>query len=181
MARISTIDPQQATGKTKELLDSVQAQMKMVPNLMRVLANSDAALEAYLQFNNKLSHGVLDRKLRELIAVVVADVNRCEYCLSAHTAIGKMVGLKEETILAGRNLHSGDAKVDVALKFAEALASRRGQVDVHEVDAVKAAGYSDAEIAEIITHVGLNSFTNFFNNAVKTEVDFPAVQLSKVA
>ena len=104
MSRLTTVDPQKAIGKAKELLDSVQAQIKMVPNLMRVLANSPAALEAYLTFNEKLSHGLLSPKLRELISVVVAEENGCEYCLSAHTASGKMMGFKEEQILASRQL-----------------------------------------------------------------------------
>lgn len=177
MARLPEIDPTQATGKAKELLDGVQAQMKMVPNLMRALANSPAALEAYLAFNEKLSHGSLPAKLRELIAVVVADVNSCQYCLSAHTAIAKMVGHKEEQILASRDLHFGDARIDAALRFAHDVAAHRGHVDTGAVEAVRQAGYSDGEIAEIITHVGLNAFTNYFNNAVKTEIDFPLVAL----
>src|SRR5271168_3488911 len=159
MARIATIDPQSSTGKAKTLLDAVQSKMKMVPNLMRVLASSPAALEGYLNFNEALSHGLLSGKLRELISVVVAKANGCEYCLSAHTAIGKMVGLKEEDILASRKFNSGDPKIDAA----------------------RTAGYSDGEIAEIITNVGLNTFTNYFNNAVQTEIDFPKIDLRKAA
>ncbi len=163
MARLPQIDPQQATGKAKELLDGVQAQLKIVPNFMRAMANSPAALDAYLSFNEKLSHGLLSAKLRELIAVVVADENSCEYCLSAHTAIAKMVGLKEEKILAGRDFNLGDAKIDAAYASA--------------IEAVRNAGYSDGEIAEIIAEVGLHVFTNYFNTVVKTEVDFPRVAL----
>src|SRR5271155_4582012 len=125
MARIATIDPQSSTGKAKTLLDAVQSKMKMVPNLMRVLASSPAALEGYLNFNEALSHGLLSGKLRELISVVVAEANGCEYCLSAHTAIGKMVGLKEEDILASRKFNSGDPKIDAALRFSRNLVSRR--------------------------------------------------------
>jgi uncharacterized peroxidase-related enzyme len=181
MARISTIDPQQATGKAKALLDAVQKQMKMVPNLMRVLANSPTALDAYLSFNEKLSHGLLSGKLRELIAVVVAEENSCEYCLSAHTAIGKMIGFKDEQILASRKFNSGDAKIDAALRFAHDVAAHRGQLDNNAVEAVRKAGYSDGEIAEIITNVGLNLFTNYFNNTVKTDVDFPLIAMNKAA
>src|SRR5271170_6399345 len=116
MARIATIDPQSSTGKAKTLLDAVQSKMKMVPNLMRVLASSPAALEGYLNFNESLSHGLLSGQLRELISVVVADANGCEYCLSAHTAIGEDGGI-EEDILAGRSLNSGDPKIDAALRL----------------------------------------------------------------
>ena len=181
MARIQTIDPQQANGKAKDLLDAVQKQLKMVPNLMRVLANSPAALDAYLSFNEKLGHGFLNAKLRELISVVVAEENACEYCLSAHTAIGKMVGFKDEQILAGRKFNSGDPKIDAALRFAREVTASRGQVDNNAVESVRKAGYSDGEIAEIITNVGLNLFTNYFNNALKTEVDFPLVAINKAA
>ncbi|HKN25321.1 MAG TPA: carboxymuconolactone decarboxylase family protein [Candidatus Acidoferrum sp.] len=181
MARLNTVDPNQATGKAKELLDGVQSQLKIVPNLMKVLANSPAALEAYLSFDSKLSHGSLKPKLRELISVVVAEENSCEYCLSAHTAIGKMVGLNDEQIRAGRKFHSGDAKIDAALHFAHDITVRRGQVDNSAIEAVRKAGYTDGEIAEIIANVGLNLFTNYFNNAVKTEVDFPHVAIDKAA
>jgi uncharacterized peroxidase-related enzyme len=181
MSRLTTVDPQKAVGKAKELLDSVQAQIKMVPNLMRVLANSPAALEAYLTFNEKLSHGLLSPKLRELISVVVAEENGCEYCLSAHTAIGKMVGFKEEQIFASRQFNSGDAKIDAALRFARDVAAHRGHLDASAIEDVRKAGYSDGEIAEIITNVGLNIFTNYFNNAVKTEVDFPRVAINRAA
>ena len=181
MARLHTVDPKEATGKAKELLDSVQKQLKMVPNLMRVLANSPAALDAYLSFNEELSHGSLSPKLRELISVVVAEENSCEYCLSAHTAISKMVGMKEEQILGSRKLDSGDVKIDAALRFAKDVAAHRGQVDNSAVEAVKKAGYTDGEIAEIITNVGLNLFTNYLNNAVKTEVDFPLVSVGRAA
>jgi uncharacterized peroxidase-related enzyme len=181
MARIATIDPQSATGKAKTLLDAVQSKMKMVPNLMRVLASSPAALEGYLNFNESLSHGLLSGQLRELISVVVADANGCQYCLSAHTAIGRMMGLKEGDILSSRKLNSGDPKIDTALRFARDLVQRRGQVDEAEVEVLRTAGYSDGEIAEIITNVGLNIFTNYFNNAVQTEIDFPKVDLKKAA
>ncbi len=181
MARLNTVDPKQATGKAKELLDGVQSQLKMVPNLMKVLANSAAALDAYLSFDSKLSHGLLKPKLRELISVVVAEENSCEYCLSAHTAIGKMVGLKDEQILAGRKFDTGDTKIDAALHFVQEITARRGQVDNSAIETVRKAGYTDGEIAEIIANVGLNLFTNYFNNAVKTEVDFPNIAIAKSA
>jgi uncharacterized peroxidase-related enzyme len=148
---------------------------------MRALANSPAALEGYLAFNEKLSHGVLPAKLRELISVVVADENGCQYCLSAHTTIAKMMGYKEEEILASRDLQFGDAKIDAALRFAQEVAAHRGQLDARAIETVRQAGYSDGEIAEIITNVGLNVFTNYFNNVVKTEIDFPLVALREKA
>jgi uncharacterized peroxidase-related enzyme len=180
MARLKTIG-NEATGKAKELLDGVQAKLGMTPNLTRVLANSPAALEAYLSFNEALSKGQLRAQLRELISVAVADENGCAYCLSAHTALGKMVGLKEEEILAGRNLKSADAKTAAALQFAGAILERRGQLTQSDVDAVRKAGHNDGEIAEIVANVALNIFTNYFNNIAATYFDFPRVDLKKSA
>lgn len=180
MARLTTVG-KEATGRAKELLDGVQAKFGMTPNLMRVLANSPAALEGYLTFNDSLSKGQLPAKLRELISVIVAEANRCEYCLSAHTAIGKLVGLKEEEILAGRELNIGDAKLDAALHFVHEIVVRRGQLDESDIEKVRQAGYTDGDIAEIISNVGLNIFTNYFNNIVDTEIDFPKVSLKQPA
>ncbi len=178
MPRIQAIDPNAATGKTKELLDGVKAKIGMIPNLMRTFANSTAALEGYLNFSSALSSGLLNAKLREQIALAVADANSCEYCLSAHTAIGKMVGLNENEIAASRQASSGDAKQDAALKFAHQIVVRRGEVDNNDLATVRAAGYNDGEITEIIANVALNIFTNYFNHAAQTVVDFPKINLT---
>lgn len=177
MPRLSAVDPTGETGKAKELLDGVQATLGMTPNLMRTLANSPAVLEAYLGFNAALGRGKLNAKLREQIALAVAEENGCEYCLSAHTAIGKKVGLPEDGLLASRQWTSPDPKVDAALKFAHAIVARRGQVTDDDVNRVRQAGYGDAEIAEIIANVALNIFTNYFNLVAGTSVDFPRVDL----
>lgn len=178
MPRLKAIDPKEATGKTKELLDGVKAKIGMVPNLMRTFANSPAALEAYLNFSGALGGGALNAKLREQIALTVADANACEYCLSAHTAIGKMVGLNETELVASRHAGSSDPKTDAALKFAHQIVVKRGEVLDSEVQAVRAAGYDDGEITEIIAHVALNIFTNYFNHIAQTVVDFPKVSLA---
>ncbi len=176
MPRLTAIDPGVATGKTKELLDGVKAALGVTPNLMRTLANSPAALEAYLGFNSALGRGRLSAKLREQIAVAVAEANECEYCLSAHSAIGKKMGLSENDLLASRQWTSPDPKVAAALKFAHAIVSRRGQVSDQEVNRVRQAGYGDGEIAEIVANVALNIFTNYFNLVAETTVDFPRVE-----
>ncbi|MDX2030225.1 MAG: carboxymuconolactone decarboxylase family protein [Blastocatellia bacterium] len=178
MPRLNAIDPKAATGRAKELLDGVKAKIGMVPNLMRTYANSPAALEGYLNFSGALAGGLLDAKLREQIALTVADANSCEYCLSAHTAIGKMVGLNESEIVSSRQASSGDAKVDAALKFAHQIVVKRGEVFDSEVQAVREAGYTDGEIVEIVANVALNIFTNYFNHVAQTVVDFPKVRLA---
>lgn len=180
MPRLNAIDPKEATGKAKELLDGVKAKIGMVPNLMRTYANSPAALEGYLNFSGALGGGLLNAKLREQIALTVADANSCEYCLSAHTAIGKMVGLDENELVASRRATATDARTDAALKFAHQIVVKRGEVSDNEVQAVRAAGYSDGEIVEIVANVALNIFTNYFNHVAQTVVDFPKVPLATV-
>jgi uncharacterized peroxidase-related enzyme len=147
MARFPAIDSTYATGKTKTLLDNVQESLGITPNMMRTMAISPAVLEGYLNFNNALAGGVLTPQLRERIALAVAEANRCDYCVSAHTAIGQSVGLSNDDLLISRESTSDDPKVDAALKFARAVVRSRGQVADENVESVRQAGYSDAEIA----------------------------------
>ena len=177
MQRIAAINPTEATGKTKQLLDAVQAKLGMTPNLMKTLAAAPAALEAYLNFGAALTTGHLDAKLREQIALTVAQANSCEYCLSAHTAIGTMVGLKPEDIAASREARSADAKRAAGLQFAQALVVQRGEVTDSAIAQVKEAGYSEGDIAEIVANVAINIFTNYFNHVARTDVDFPKVSV----
>jgi uncharacterized peroxidase-related enzyme len=178
MQRISAVNPAEATGKTKQLLDGVQAKLGMTPNLMKTMASAPAALEAYLSFGAALGTGKLDAKFREQIALAVAQANSCEYCLSAHSTIGKMVGLKPDEILGSREAHSADAKRDAGLQFVQALVMQRGLVSDDQVAEVKAAGFSDGDIAEIVANVAVNIFTNYFNHVARTDVDFPRVSVS---
>ncbi len=177
MPRIQPVEPSKATGKAKELLDAVQQKFGRVANVVAGLANSPAALEAYLKAQEALGNGSLGAKLREQIALVVAQTNGCEYCVSAHTAIGKMVGLDDRQALGARQAATGDAKTDAALRFARTLVERRGWVTDEDLAAVRAAGWSDGEITEIIANVVANFFTNYFNHVAGTEVDFPKVDL----
>lgn len=178
MQRISVIDPANANGKGKQLLDGVQAKLGMTPNLVKTLATAPAALEAYLQFGAALGQGSLDAKFREQIALTVAQANSCEYCLSAHSAIGKMVGLKPEEIIASREARAQDGKRNAGLRFAQALVVQRGEVSDQTLAAVKAAGYTEGEITEIVANVAINIFTNYFNHVARTDVDFPNVGVS---
>ena len=181
MSRLTALDPAKTTGKAKELLGKVQAKLGLKPNLMRTMANSPAVLEGYLNFNAALAGGSLSAKVREQIALAVAESNSCEYCISAHTAIGKMVGLGESEIINSRQSFSTDPKVDGALKFARTIVANRGDVTDDDLGRVRNAGYSDGEIAEIIANVVLNVFTNYFNHVAQTEVDFPKVTLKSRA
>jgi uncharacterized peroxidase-related enzyme len=178
MQRISALNRAEATGKAKQLLDGVQAKLGMTPNLMKTLAAGPAALEAYLHFGAALGTGHLDAKFREQIALAVAQANSCEYCLSAHSAIGKMVGLQTEEIAASREAHSADAKGEAGLQFVQALVVQRGVVSDQALAQVKAAGFSDGDIVEIVANVAINIFTNYFNHVARTDVDFPRVAVA---
>ncbi|MFN7937651.1 MAG: carboxymuconolactone decarboxylase family protein [Bryobacteraceae bacterium] len=181
MQRISGVNPEETSGKTRRLLDGVQAKLGMTPNLMKTLAAGPAALEAYLSFGAALGSGRLDAKFREQIALAVAQANSCEYCLSAHTAIGKMTGLTAEEIAAGREAHAADTRRDVGLQFVQKLVVQRGVVSDEAIAEVKAAGFSDGDIAEIVANVAINIFTNYFNHVARTEVDFPRVAVEMEA
>jgi uncharacterized peroxidase-related enzyme len=181
MARVAVIDPRTATGEARQLLDAVQSGLGMVPNFIRVLANSPAALSAFLGLHGIAGAGALDPRTRERIALAVAEQNACQYCVSAHTAIGRKVGLDTAEMLANRMGKSSDAKAEAALTFTRALVENTGQVSQAEFDAVRAAGHSDGEIIEIITHVAMNVFTNLLGKATQVEIDFPKVDLGKAA
>ena len=177
MSRLQTIDPATATGKAKDLLDAVKGKLGLVPNMTRVMAASPAVLESYLAFSGALAGGLLDARTREQLALLTAQQNHCDYCLSAHTAIGKMVGLNHDQIAASRAGDGSSPRTTAALTFAKT----KGQVGEAELAAVRNAGFSEGEIAEIIAHVALNVFTNYFNVAADVEIDFPRVSYSEVA
>ena len=145
------------------------------------MANSPAVLEAYLSFSGALAGGSLNAKLREQLALAVGEQNSCQYCVSAHTAIGRMTGLSEAEIEAAREARSSAGKSAAALAFARQVVAKQGRATQADVDAVRNAGFTDGEIAEIIAHVALNIFTNYFNNTAEVEVDFPKIALRKSA
>lgn len=178
MQRLTAVNPAEATGKAKQMLDGVQAKLGMTPNLMKTLATGPAALEAYLHFGAALGTGKLDAKFREQIALAVAQANSCEYCLAAHSAIGRKVGLKPEEIAASREAHSDDVRRDAGLHFVQALVVQRGMVSDQDLAHVKAAGYADGDIAELVANVAINIFTNYFNHVARTDVDFPPVSVA---
>jgi uncharacterized peroxidase-related enzyme len=160
----------------RPLLHAVEKQLGVVPNLFRVVGNSPAALEGYLGLNTALGKGELEAATRERIALAVAEVNACDYCLSAHTYLGKnLAKLSEAEIAANRDGISTDSKADAAVRFAVKLVKARGHVSDADVQAVKKAGYNDAQVIEIVLHVALNTLTNYVNEVAKTEIDFPVV------
>ncbi|MCU0687760.1 MAG: carboxymuconolactone decarboxylase family protein [Polyangiaceae bacterium] len=158
------------------LLEAVGKQLGVVPNLFRLVANSPAALEGLLGLNGALAKSTIDAKTRERIALVVAELNGCDYCLSAHSYLGKNVAhLDDAEMLANREGGSSDPKAEAALRFATKVVRARGHVSDGDVQAVKAAGYGDAAIVDLVLLVALNTLTNYVNNVAKTEIDFPVV------
>ena len=171
------IDPNTAQGKAKELLDVIKAKSGRVPNILKTMAHSPAALQAYLGLSGAFADAKLPLKVREQIALAVGEDNKCHYCVAAHSAIGKHAGLTPEEIEAGRRAKSPDPKTDAILRFAKRLSAQRGNVTDPELAEIRKAGCSDEEILEIITTVSLNLFTNYVNHVADTAIDFPQVPL----
>ncbi len=180
MNRITIPTTEQTPADSLPLLDAVNKQLGVVPNLMKLVGNSPAALEGYLSLNTALSKGMLDPKTRERIALTIAEINSCSYCLSAHTYLGKNVAkLDDAEIEANRNCASSDPKAEAAVHFAARVAIERGHISDADLDAVKTAGYTQAEIVEIVMHVALNTLTNYINEVAQTEIDFPKVDVKR--
>jgi uncharacterized peroxidase-related enzyme len=176
MSRINQIAPESATGKAKELLDAVQGKLGMVPNMTRAMANSPAVLDGYLQLSGALAKGKLPAKTREEIALAVGQANSCDYCVAAHSTIGKMVGLSTDQIRDSRLGTAVDPKTDSLIRFARKLVESRGRATDADVASVRNAGFDDGAIAEVVAQVALNVFTNYFNNVAETEIDFPRAE-----
>jgi uncharacterized peroxidase-related enzyme len=173
MSRLKAISPESATGKAQELLQAANAKFGMVPNMMRTMANSPAVLEGYFNLSGSLNTGKLSAKVREQLALAVAEANHCEYCLAAHSAVGRMVGLTTDQIRDSRLGTAVDAKTDALIQFARLVVESRGRVTDSDLAAVREAGFDDGSIAEVVAHVALSIFTNYFNNVAATDVDFP--------
>lgn len=181
MSRISTpasIDA--APPASRALLETVKKQFGNAPNLFRLVANSPAALEGYLDLSGALGKGSLPAPTRERIALAVAEINGCDYSLSEHSYLGKnLAKLDDAEMIANRDGRSNDPKADAAVKFAAKIARERGHISEADLRAVKAAGYDDAQIIEIVQHVALNVWTNYMNLVAQTDIDFPVVTAHK--
>lgn len=178
MSRIhvpATIDS--APEASRPLLQQVNKQLGTTPNLFRLAALSPAALEGYLGLSGALGKGRLPAATRERIALAIAEYNGCGYCLSAHTYLGtNLAKLPADEIAANRNGRSADPKANAALAFALKVAETRGHVSDADLGAVRAAGYDDGQIVEIVQHVALNIWTNYLNEVARTDIDFPVAE-----
>ena len=181
MARINLVTVDSANPEQKALYDAIQAQLGMVPNFLKVFANSPAALKAFLGLHSIAGEGSLDPQTRERIALALAQQNNCAFCLSAHTAIGRKTGLDNAEIAANRSGTSRDEKAAVAVRFARSLVAHMGEVTTDELLDMRNAGYSESDIVEVITHVGMNILTNLLGKAGRVDIDFPKVELKLTA
>lgn len=177
MSRIKLVTPAEATGERQELLSQINSAFGATPNMFKAVANSTAALKSMWGSFAALGGGVIGAKLGEQIAVAIADRNNCEYCLAAHTALGRKAGASAEEMSAAQAGQSTDPKTAAALRFAVAVVDNRAQIADADVAELRVAGYSDEEVVEILAHVALNLFTNYVNVAFQVPVDFPAVKL----
>lgn len=179
MSRIHPLALENPTPPVKPLFDAVQRALGTVPNMMRTMAQSPAVLSGYLSLSGALAKGTLGGRAGEQIALLTAEENDCLYCASAHTALGQLHGLDENEISEAREGRAGIAKVQAALTLARSVIETRGHIGDATLRAARESGLTDGEIGEVVAHVALNVFTNYFNSVAATEVDFPAVRAPK--
>ena len=175
MINLKPVELGTANEDTVQLLNTVEKKLGMVPNMISTMAQSLPVANAYLAFSEALSKSSIRPKLREQISIAVGATNECNYCLAAHSAIGKSVGLSDCEVVDAQSASATDSKSEVALQFARSVAENRGAASEDDFENMRSAGYSDSEIADVIGLVALNTFTNFFNRAANTEIDFPPV------
>lgn len=177
MSHPTPLDPARAAPEAQPVLAQIDAAFGVVPNMFRTAAHSPAALRMLWGGFTALGAGRLSPALGEQIAVAVAERNRCHYCLAAHTALGRKAGLSSRQLAQAQVGSSDDPATAAALAFALAVVERRGQAGPADLAALRAAGFDDGEVVEILAHVALNLFTNYINVAFQVPLDFPGVAL----
>ncbi|MCO5144139.1 MAG: carboxymuconolactone decarboxylase family protein [Oligoflexia bacterium] len=177
MSRIKINEPENTKGSHAEIFAQIKDAFGVTPNMFKVIGNSEAALESMWTSFGALGKGKLGAKLGEQIAVLVADLNRCEYCLAAHTALGKKAGATNAEMSSAQAGESNDTRTQAVLSFTKKLVLNRANINDLDIKAVKDVGFSDEEVAEILAHVALNIFTNYTNVAFNVPLDFPKVNL----
>ena len=176
MSRVN-IQTQHIPAASQPLLAQIKQAFGTTPNMFTAGANSPAALQSMWAAFGALGSGVIGTALGEQIAVAVANRNACDYCLAAHTALGRKAGVSGDDLAAAQSGESADPRTAAVLRFALKLVNERGQVDATDVQALRDQGWSDEHIVEIVGHVALNLFTNYVNVALAVPVDFPGVKL----
>ena len=173
MSQFRLIEPQQADTETRERLEAIQNKLGRLPNIFKGMANAPALLAAYVGFSEALAGGRLSARLREQVALAVSERNDCQYCLAAHSAIAKMLGLTEAEILRNRQADSAEADTQAALTFVTELVDKRGHVGTSNLETVRQAGFDDGQIGELVAATVHTILTNYFNSTAETPIDFP--------
>lgn len=174
MKTLHALTKEEASAENKAIFENLQQNIGMVPNLYATYANSPVALKAILEFDGTLKGGGFSNREIEAVALAIAEANSCDYCLAAHTTLGKMNGFTEEETLGLRRLESGDAKLKALVDLAASITVSRGRPDQGKIDAFFAAGYDRAALVELIGFVAVNTYNNYLNNIADTAIDFPA-------
>mgnify|MGYP003575134500 FL=1 len=177
MSRVPLVNATDSSGERQALLGQIHSAFGATPNMFRAVANSTAALKSMWGAFGALGGGVIDPKLGEQIAVAIANRNACEYCLAAHTALGRKAGASSAEMTAAQDGQSQDPRPAPARRSAPGVVEGGGQIEDADVAQLRAAGFNDEEIVEILAHVALNLFTNYVNVAFAVPVDFPGVKL----
>ena len=174
IARLASV----SSGLDRTASGQSTVQPSLVPdcNFLRLLANSPAALNAYVACAGALSEGQLTPRQREVLALAIAEINGARYCLSAHYALARKLGLGDDEIRAARRATSLDPQTHAMLRFAQAVALQRGELSDADFQSLRQAGFTDALITEIVSHIALNIFTNYFNAVARTNIDFPLLK-----
>jgi uncharacterized peroxidase-related enzyme len=172
VSRFKAIRPGTATGRAKDVLDAVNARLGTVPKMMRAMANATAVLDGYLSLSGALDKGGLTPRTREQLALAVSQANQCDYCVAAHSVIGTTVGLTAKQIQDSRLGAAVDSRTNTLIRSARKLVENRGRLNDGGIENVRAAGFDDAVIAEVVAQVALSVFTNYFNQVAGTSLDF---------
>lgn len=179
MPRIAPIDAANADADLQATLSAVKAKIGVVPNLFSTFAQSPAVLNGYLALSDALGKGVLTEKQRQIVSLAVAQANECQYCLSAHTLMGKSAGLSPEGIRKAREGKAESALDDAVASFARRVVDTRGQVSDADLAVARSAGLGDEHIIEVIGNVVINVLTNYTNNVALTDIDYPKVDVKQ--
>ncbi len=161
------------SGAARPILEDVKKKIGKVPNIYAAMAHSPASLQALFDFKKALSKGVLSNKEAEVIALVVGQHNSCDYCLAAHTMMAKGAGLTEDQTVAARKGLLKDPKLQALAVLAKAIVEKNGYLTPEDAQEFYEAGYDQSALVEVIANVSINIFTNLFNHAAETPVDFP--------
>lgn len=178
MTHFAPVEPGSATGKAADLLAQVEKSLGLIPNMTKAMANSPALLQSYLALSSALADGALTPAVRERLAIATAQLNACEYCLSAHTYIGANIPkVDADELDSARRAESEDAHVAALLTLSNTIAEKSGHVDDVDVKAAREAGVTEQEIGEIVANLALNILTNYFNVVAQVDNDWPVVSL----